>query len=77
MNAPTQNLSDDLLQGADEIATFIYGARSEEMTPALRRRVYTAIDRKEIPAFKIGGIVHARRSSILKAIEAREKSIAE
>ena len=68
-------LADDLLHGADEIARFIYGDTEDEKTPASKgRRVYHANDKHGLPTFKLGGTMTARRSTILKWIEAQERA---
>ena len=63
-------LSEDLMTGADAIAVFIFGDASE----ANRRRVYHAADKLGLPSFKMGGTLCARRSTILRWIEQREKA---
>ena len=59
-------LADDLLRGAAAIAGFIYGDEKK------RRQVYSAAERGEIPVFRDGAIICARRSAILKHYEAKE-----
>jgi hypothetical protein len=63
------SLADDLLRGAEKIAEFIYGSSDEPN----RRRVYHAADKHGLPTFKLGGVICARKSTILKWIEARER----
>lgn len=66
-------LADDLLHGADEIAQFIYGeTEDEKAAESNRRRVYHANDKHGLPTFKLGGTMTARKSTILKWIEAQE-----
>ena len=66
-------LAEDLLRGAEAIATFIFGeADSAKKAEANRRRTYHAISKGQIPTFRIGSIIHARKSSILKSIEKQE-----
>lgn len=65
---PTTTLHDDLLRGADAISQFIYGTAEE------RRKVYHAADRHGLPVFRIGGILHGRKSTILSWIEAQERA---
>lgn len=68
-------LADDLLHGADEIARFIYGDTGDEKTAeSNRRRVYHANDKHGLPTFKLGGTMTARKSTILKWIEAQERA---
>ena len=64
------SLADDLLHGADEIACFIYGSSDEPN----RRRVYYAAEKHGLPTFKLGGVVSARKSTILKWIESQERA---
>ncbi len=70
------SLADDLLHGADEIARFVYGdARDEKLAESNRRRVYHAADKHGLPTFKLGGTMTARKSTILKWVEAQEQVI--
>lgn len=61
------SLADDILPGAKAIATFIYGDDDRSV-----RRVYHAAAKLGLPVFRIGSVIHARRSSILKWVESRE-----
>ena len=62
------SLADDLLRGANEIAAFIYGDAKH------RRRVYHAVEKDGLPVFRMNGeMLHARKSTILKWIEAKER----
>ena len=61
-------LAEDLMTGADAIAAFMFGSASDTS----RRRVYHAADKLGLPAFKLGGSLCARRSTILKWIEKQE-----
>jgi hypothetical protein len=65
------SLADDLLHGAEEIARFIYGSPDE----SYRRRIYYASDKHGLPTFKLGGVVCARKSTILKWIADQEKMV--
>jgi hypothetical protein len=65
----SRKLSDDLLRGAAAIAEFMYG------DPKERRKVYALHDKRAIPTFLLNNIIHARKSSIVSAIEAREGAI--
>jgi hypothetical protein len=60
----------DLLQGADEIAEFLFGDREQ------RRRVYNHVERGQLPVFRLGNQVCARRSAILIWIAAQEAGCA-
>lgn len=54
----------DLLMGADAIADFL---------GVTRRQVYRLVYDNIIPSFKLGGTVAARRSSLIKWMEALER----
>ncbi len=62
-------LSEDLMRTAGEIAAFTFGTDDEPN----RRRIYHAADKLGFPAFKMGGTLCARKSTILKWIEAQER----
>lgn len=57
----------ELLCGASEIAEFIFGDRQA------RRKVYHFYEQHDLPGFKVGNGLYARRSTILKWIEDKEK----
>ncbi|MEE9925804.1 MAG: DNA-binding protein [Brucella anthropi] len=57
-------LKDDLLMGAKAIAGFL-GCND--------RQVYHMLAKRQLPGFKIGDVIAARKSSILKHIEELEK----
>jgi hypothetical protein len=61
-------LGDDILQGADAIARFVFGDSKH------RRKVYylTGDAKKGIPYFKIGSLICARKSTLLRWIEQQE-----
>jgi len=61
-------LADDLLRGADEIALYMYGDRK------FRRKIYHLAATSNAPFFKIGSMICARKSVLLKWIEAREQA---
>jgi hypothetical protein len=61
---PDENL--DLLIGAESIATFMFN------DPEKTRQVYHVWESHDLPAFKVGKALWARRKSIVKWIEARE-----
>lgn len=68
MTGAAPGLGDDLLRGAEAIAAFLFG------DPSQRRRVYhlTADARRRMPHFKLGAIICARKSTLLRWIEAQE-----
>jgi hypothetical protein len=62
----SQELADDLLRGADEIAEFIFGNRSH------RRKVYYLAECTRLPLFRLGSVLCARRSVLLNWISGQE-----
>ena len=62
----TESLEVDLLEGAREIATFLFGAGASQ------KRAYVAI-RHGLPVWRIGNRVFARKSRIAKWIEEQEQ----
>ncbi|WP_245293423.1 helix-turn-helix domain-containing protein [Methylobacterium sp. CCH5-D2] len=74
MGANDTGLSDDpVIVGAENIAVVIYG-ETEGRREGNVRRIYHAISKKELPTFRLGGRVHARRSTILAWIERQESA---
>ncbi len=61
-------LGSDLLRGADQIATFMFGAPTE------RRKIYHLADTSKLPVFRLGALLCARKSTILTWIEAQESA---
>jgi hypothetical protein len=66
-------LGSDLLCGADAIAKFLFG------DSRLRRKVYylTSKGRAQLPHFRLGTIICARKSTLVRWIEAAEASVSE
>jgi len=56
----------DLLRGADEIAAFLYGSADQ------RRKVYHLAATSNLPIFKLGSMICARRSVLLRWIADQE-----
>jgi hypothetical protein len=68
-------LADDLLEGAGEIARFMFGDNNAKS----RRRVYhlAAADRNDrLPVFRMGNQIFARKSTLLRSITEREAGAA-
>jgi hypothetical protein len=61
------SLSDDLIEGADALAEFIFGGRKE------RRKVYYLAEKGELPLFRLGGKICGRKSVILQWISDQER----
>jgi hypothetical protein len=58
-----ENLASDILEGAESIAAFL------GKDP---RQVYHMASRGQLPTFKLGSVLHARRSTLRQFIEERE-----
>ncbi|MGO8570474.1 helix-turn-helix domain-containing protein [Rhizobium ruizarguesonis] len=65
--ANDNNLADDVLEGAGEIADFM---------KLKARQVYTAVAAGHLPHYRIGSNLFARRSTLLAWIAAQEKGVA-
>ncbi len=59
-------LADDLLRGADAIAEFMFGDRQ------MRRQVYHLAQGGQLPVFKLGATLCARKSRLLRWIDQAE-----
>jgi hypothetical protein len=68
-NSTATDLADDLLRGADEIAEFIFGARGS------RRKVYYLAETSHLPVFRLGAVLCARRSVLLRWIAGQESRV--
>jgi len=64
---PPNELADDILRGADEIAEFIFGKSKSG-----RRKVYYLVECCRLPVFRLGAVLCARRSVLLKWISTQE-----
>ena len=60
-------LADDILRGAVEIGDFLFGNRNE------RRRVYYLATTSRLPVFRMGSMICARKSVLLKWIQDQEE----
>jgi len=65
-NTPDE-LADDILRGADEIGRFIFGEQRGS-----RRKVYYLAECTKLPVFRLGSVLCARRSVLLKWIAGQE-----
>jgi hypothetical protein len=63
---PCPTLADDLLRGADPIAVYMFDDKRQ------RRKVYHLSETTDIPIFKLGGILCARKSKLMRWIEQQE-----
>lgn len=62
------SIGDEMLVGAEQIAVFLFGS------PKMRRRVYELAAKGQLPVFKLGEVLHARRSALRAHIEKQEKA---
>lgn len=58
----------ELIGGGDGIARFLFGVADERS----RREVYHLAENHNLPAFKIGNKLYARKLKLLEWIKARE-----
>jgi hypothetical protein len=65
-----KTIAGDLLRGASEISKFFYGEDSLQN----RKRIYHLADSGTFPAFRMGGIVCARVSTLIAYIEGQERA---
>lgn len=63
----TDSLAADLLHGAEAIAEFMFG------DPKQRRKIYHMVEMQKLPTFRLGGILCARKSTLMKWIEEQER----
>jgi hypothetical protein len=63
------NLADDILEGADAIAEFLFGSKEE------RRRIYYLAETSKLPLFRLGAVLCARKSVLLNYITSQENRV--
>jgi hypothetical protein len=68
-NNVSQELADDMLRGADEIAGFIFGKRGG------RRKIYYLAETSHLPVFRLGSVLCARRSVLMQWIAGQESRV--
>jgi hypothetical protein len=76
LGANDEALPDDILVGALSISKFLYGEEDGSRETNLRR-VYNALAKREIPTFRLGGKIHARKSAIRQRIIQQETAAME
>ncbi len=69
VNPNSPELAEDLLRGADEIAEFIFGNRGG------RRKVYYLAECSRLPVFRLGSVLCARRSVLIRWIAGQESRV--
>jgi hypothetical protein len=62
-------LANDILEGADAIAEFLFGSRDA------RRKVYYLAECSKLPIFRLGSVLCARRSVLLSFISGQERRV--
>jgi hypothetical protein len=70
MKGAEGEIADDLLEGAEAIARFMFGS------VAKRRRVYHLAATSDLPLFRLGEVICGRRSTLLAWIAEQEKASA-
>jgi hypothetical protein len=66
MRKSNADLAGDIIEGAEAIAEVLWGDRKK------KRRVYHLAETGELPIFRLGSIIHARKSVLIAHIEAQE-----
>lgn len=61
----------DLIGGGDRIAQFLFGQADEQ----LRREVYHLAEHHDLPVFKVGNKIYARKTKLTEWIKAREAGV--
>jgi hypothetical protein len=67
MTEQNQEFAKDLLRGAKEIAAFLYGDCD------LRRKVFHLVATSNLPVFKLGSMICARKSVLIKWVKDQEE----
>lgn len=68
-NETPQELADDLLRGAEEIGAFIFGKNGS------RRKIYYLAETSHLPVFRLGSVLCARKSVVLRWIAGQESRV--
>lgn len=68
-DVPPEGLKDDLLHGAAEIAEFMFGDAGQ------RRRIFHLVATTKIPVFRLGAMICARRSVLVRWIAEQERRV--
>ena len=64
-------LADDILEGADAIAEFLFGSREGRG----RRKVYYLAECSKLPIFRLGTVLCARKSVLIGFISGQESRV--
>ena len=63
------DLADDILEGAEAIAEFLFGS------PEFRRKIYYLAECSKLPIFRLGSVLCARKSVLLRFISGQEDRV--
>lgn len=63
----SNDLGEDLLRGAEDIAGFLFGDKTQ------RRKVYHLAETSRLPVFRLGSVLCARRSVLMTWIAEQEQ----
>lgn len=66
------DLADDILEGADAIAEFLFRGTNDDQRGRNRRKVYHLSQSSRLPVFRLGSLLCARKSKLLDFIAAQE-----
>jgi hypothetical protein len=66
------HLADDILEGAEAIADFLFSGTSDHERGRNRRKVYYLAENCQLPFFRIGAILCVRKSVLLDFIASQE-----
>jgi hypothetical protein len=69
-NLAPEELADDILKGADAIGEFIFGKKE-----GVRRKIYYLAETSHLPVFRLGAVLCARRSVLLRWIAGQESRV--
>jgi hypothetical protein len=68
-NKQPYEISEDILTGAEAVAEFLFGSKKD------RRKVYYLAECTRIPIFRLGSVICARRSVLLRWIAEQESRV--
>jgi hypothetical protein len=66
-----RDLADDMLEGAAAIAEYLYRSKSARIL----RKIYYLAETSRLPIFRLGALLCARKSTLLKFIRDQEERV--